>query len=554
MTIENIISNGATIEREVAVSEIAGKSNSQIALKLIDEQLALFAESGDTNRVKAAIAWLDTCEPVERDIAERRIAKASGLTLAAVREQARVMAPDALPLDRPPAAKPKSGVPAAGIHLTEQGNGERFVRAFGGGFRWCDPWGKWLSWDGRRWCPDTTRAAEKAAMTLPQLIDKEAAGEEDRDRRAALRTWANKSERHGVVRAALEFAKPLLAVTPDQLDRDGWLLNCNNGAVHLRTGKLKPHNKSDLITKLAPVEYDEHAECPRWERFLCEIFGDDVTLIDFVGRLAGLCVTGDISEHVFPLLWGSGRNGKSVLVDTLLGMLGDYACKAPASLLVVQRNEEHPTEIAGLQGKRLVVGSETEEGARLRIQLIKELSGDSVLKGRFMRGDYFDFARTFKLLLVTNHRPRIRDDSDAAWARVRLIPFTAKFIEGSEHPPDKGLLDKLKSEWPGILRWAVQGNLARLADGGLGAPDAVKAATLGYRVEEDPLGGFIGEVAVLDAEAWVPLGQLREAFEAACEPKWGRIVTERLKLMGCQSQSNRYNGKVVRGWAGIRLL
>jgi len=553
MTTETISSGGETITRAEVQTWRAGRSDGQIALDMIDEYLDEYAKTKDTGRLHAAIGLLDMCSPVERDIAERRIAQAGGITLAAVRAQAKEL--EGFPMDKPVPVKSKAAAPATGVHLTEQGNGERFVRAFGEVFRWCEPWGKWLSWDdGKRWCPDATRAAERAAMTLPQLIDKEAAGEEDRDRRAALRTWANRSERIGTVRASLEFAKPLLAVTPDQLDRDGWLLNVNNGTIDLRTGELKPHDKADLITKLAPVDYDPKALCQRWEGFLCEIFREHVSLIDYIGRFAGLCLTADVMEHILLIAWGAGRNGKSIFFDTLLGMLGDYACRAPGSLFTVQRNAEHPTEIAGLQGKRLVVGSETEQGAQLRIQLIKQLTGDAALTGRFMRGDYFDFQRTFKLVLVTNHRPRIRDDSIAAWERVKLVPFTVQFLDGGERPPDKHLLETLKSEWPGILAWAVKGNLARLAEGGLGAPDAVKAATATYRAEEDPLAGFLGEFVALDAEAWTPLAQLRESFEAASDLKWGRIVTERLKQMGCRSQSNRYNGKIARGWSGIRLL
>jgi len=441
----------------------------------------------------------------------------------------------------------------AGCHLTQQGTAERFVQVFGENFRWCEPWNSWLMWDGRRWARDAALHAQRTAMLLPQLITQEAADEQDSDRRKALRDWANACERISTIRGILEFTKPLLAVTPDNFDKETWVLNVQNGTVDLKTGELKPHNKDDLITKLAPVAYDPKALCPRWETFLAEIFNNNIPLIDFVGRLAGYWLTGDISEHIFPVFFGTGRNGKSVFLDTILGFMGDYGCKAPASLLTVRHSEEHPTELAKLHGMRFVVGSETEQGAHLRIQLVKEMTGDSTLTGRYMRTDYFDFPRTFKLLLVTNHRPHIRDDSAAAWERVKLMPFTVQFLEGTERPPDKHLLEKLKAEWPGILAWAVQGNLARL-ESGMPAPESVKAATAEYRADEDPLAGFLGEVAALDPEAWTPVAQLKEAFEGASELRWGRLVTDRLKTMECKSQANRVAGKVVRGWYGIKLL
>jgi len=444
----------------------------------------------------------------------------------------------------------------AKFHLTEKGNSERFVTVFGSNFHWVDPWGKWQAWDGKRWVVDARCAVQGAAKTMPQLIDRavsEVVDENESDRRQEIRRWANKSERMSVVCGSLEFAKSALAVTPDQFDRDNWLLNVNNGTIDLRTGELKPHDRTDLITRLAPVDYDKDALCPRWEQFLCEIFKNDFPLIEYIGQLAGYWLTGDITEHVFPVLWGQGRNGKSVFVDTLLGILGDYACPAPAGLLTVQRNQEHPTEIAGLQGKRLVVGSETEQGARLRVQLMKSMTGESMLRARLMRGDYFDFPRTFKLVLMTNHKPRVPDNSVAAWERMKLIPFTVQFLEGTPTPPDKHLLETLKSEWPGILAFTVRNNLARLKDEGKPAPDVVKAATAEYRKNEDALAGFLGDAVVLSPEAWTPVAQLKEAFESDGEGRWGRSVTDRLKELGCCTQSRRYGDKVLRGWKGIGL-
>ena len=441
-----------------------------------------------------------------------------------------------------------------GLHLTEQGNSERFVAAFGVNFRWVDPWGKWLAWDGIRWCPDATRTVEKAAMNLPEIIRKEITKSMTAEQAEAFEKWATSSERVSMMRACLEFAKSMLAVTPDQLDKDNWLLNCNNGTLDLRTGKLKPHDKADLITKLAPVDYDEHALCPRWERFLCEVFNNDAGLIDYIWRLLGLCLTGDDTEHIFPIFWGDGRNGKGTLIETQCGIMGDYGFKGPETLLMEVHNKQHPCEIASLAGRRLVYCCETREGETLNISRVKEFTGDSVLTARKLYCEDFTFPRTFKLLLLTNPKPRIHDPSAAAWERVQLVPFTVQFIKGTTTPPDKQLLEKLKAEWPGILAWAVRGNLARLNDGGLHVPDAVKIATAEYRKDEDVLAGFIGEIAQLDASAWTPMADLKAAFEQASELKWGRTVTDRLRKIGCTSKACRHEGKRVRGWTGIRLM
>jgi len=549
---ETILSNGLLVEREAPESEFAGLTNSEMALKYIKKLLA-DAERGDSSKARAAIGWLTVCEPVERALAEREISKATGITLAAVREQLKTELPAAEDMHKKRAKAPAEAPSPRGVHLSEQGNGERFAQAFGDRFRWSAPWDKWLAWDGRRWAIDAVLDAERAGLELPKLIGREAEEEVDEARRKALRRWASSTERRAVIRASLELAKPLLAVTPEQLDTNGWLLNVRNGTLDLQTGELKPHDRADLITKLAPVDYHRDAVCPRWEQFLLEVFADDLGLIGFVQRFIGMSLTADVSEHIFPVLWGAGRNGKSVLVDTILGILGDYACPAPPSLLTVRHNEEHPTEIAGLRSMRLVIGSESEQGARLRVQLVKSMTGDAVLRGRLMYHDYFNFLRTFKLALVTNHRPRIADDSDAAWERVKLVPFTAQFKEGTARPPDKHLLEKLKAEWSGILAWAVEGNLARLRNGGLTAPKTMTAATASVRRDEGLLAGFLGDAVVLDPEAWTPVAQLREALEQAGDLKWGRMVTERLKEVGCHSEARRVEGKLTRGWSGIGL-
>jgi len=216
-----------------------------------------------------------------------------------------------------------------------------------------------------------------------------------------------------------------------------------------------------MITRLAAVDYNPDARCPRWMHFLDEVFAGDAELIAFVQRFLGYCLSADTSEHVLPIFWGSGGNGKSSLIDTILYIVGDYGCKAPESLFTARMQKEHPVEVATLQGRRLAVGSETEGNARLRISKLKELTGDQFLEGRMMYGNPFTFERTAKLVLLTNHKPHIPDDTDAAWRRLRLVPFTVQF---SDRPgckaPDKALPEKLREESTGILTRLVDGFVA----------------------------------------------------------------------------------------------
>jgi putative DNA primase/helicase len=289
--------------------------------------------------------------------------------------------------------------------------------------------------------------------------------------------------------AILTLAKtePGISVTSDELDRSDFLLNCANGTLDLRTGKLGQFNRADMLTKMIGTPYDPAAKAPLWMQFLDRIMAQDAELIEYLQRVAGLMLTGDISVQELWILYGNGANGKSVFVDTLLELLGEYAGVAPDSLLIARSHAEHPTELADLKGKRLVVASETEEGGKLRLQLVKKLTGDGVLKARFMRQDFFEFRRTHKTILVTNNRPRISESTEAVWRRIRLIPFNV--VIPSEERDDK-LLSKLRKELPGILARAVQGCVAWQLTG-MRPPAKVLLATDEYRAEADPLGDYI---------------------------------------------------------------
>ena len=343
---------------------------------------------------------------------------------------------------------------------SDMGNADRLVYYHGDKLRYCAPWGKWLIWDGNRWRPDdSTRILHYAKQTALRLWDKcKAIGETSIGKCNDLTKWAAKSQQRDRLSAMADLARCEVAVTPEQLDTDPWLLNCLNGTIDLRTGRLRPHRQTDMISKLAPVRYDDQAECPRWTAFLDRIMDGSDNLIGYLQRIAGLCLTADIREQILPIFYGTGANGKSVFLDTLLGIMGDYGIEAAPGLLILKQGySEHPTEIADLAGRRLVVGWETEEGQHLRIQLIKRLTGNAKIKARYMRQDYFEFDRTFKVILCTNNKPSVQEQTVAVWRRLRLIPFNVTIPENEQ---DKSLLHKLKCEWSGILRWAVQGCLA----------------------------------------------------------------------------------------------
>jgi putative DNA primase/helicase len=391
--------------------------------------------------------------------------------------------------------------PALPPHMTDQGNASRMVAAFGASFRHCHPWDKSLVWDGKRWRLDDTAEVERFAKETVRCMYAEGAAAVDEATRKALVTHALRSESAGRLAAMIRLARsePGISVLPQELDRDPWLLNCPNGCLDLRTGRLRQHDRKDLVTKLSPTPFEAKAVCPTWERFLLDVFAGDAELVGYVQRLAGYALTGDVREQKLPVFWGAGGNGKTTLINAILEVIGDnYGMSAPADFLLAKHGEQHPTGLADLLGKRLVVTSETGKGRRLNEALVKSLTGGDRIRARRMREDYWEFAPSHKVLLVTNNRPEVRGTDHGIWRRVQLVPFTVTFPEGRQ---DKDLPARLRGEAAGILAWMVRGALEWKA-AGLRPPASVLAATADFRSEEDAIGAFLAEACRTGSESF----------------------------------------------------
>jgi len=440
------------------------------------------------------------------------------------------------------------------IHETDLGNALRLVRLHGKDLHYCHPWGKWLVWDGRRWAKDATAEVVRRAKDTIRRIYAEASSEPDEERRKALAKHALKSESEARIRAMLALAEsePGVPVLPEDLDRDPWLLNCQNGTLDLRTGELRPHRREDLITRIIPVPYDPDASCPQWEAFLNRIMDGNQNLIRFIQRAVGYSLTGDVSEQVFFMCYGTGANGKTVFLRTLLALLGEYGKPVDPELLMAHTGEVHPTIRADLMGARLAVAIETEEGRRLNETIVKWLTGGDKLKARFMRQDFFEFEPTHKIWLATNHKPVIRGTDYAIWRRIRLIPFNVTIPVEEQ---DTRLPEKLREELAGILAWAVQGCLEWQRNG-LGVPEEVKRATEGYRAEMDILAAFIADCCIIDKRAKVKASDLYKAYVEWCEENGERELSQRafgmrLTERGFERQRSTRGTHL---WLGIGLV
>ena len=362
----------------------------------------------------------------------------------------------------------------------------------------------------------------------------------------------NTSKLDALVRLAR--TSPKLAISHQELDADPWALNVDNGTLDLRAGRLRPHRREDLITKLAPVAFDLGAACPTWNGFLDRAMGGDAELVDFLQRMSGYALTGDVGEHVLAFCFGGGANGKSTFLSTIHAMLGDYASPAPRGLLFRSRGERHPTELASLHGRRFVTCSEIEDGQAFDEALVKDLTGGDAIECRRMREDFWAFQPTHKLFIAGNHKPTVRGDDEGIWRRMRLVPWVVTIPEAER---DTLLPQKLRAELPGILAWAVRGCLAWQAKG-LGAPASVRAATDAYRQESDALGEYLRLTVVFEAGATIARKELRESYEAFChecgaEPFGAKRFAARLRERSVSDATVRRGARVLDGWKGVRL-
>jgi putative DNA primase/helicase len=491
------------------------------------------------NRAAYAVGQLVAGGELDRKFAGQRIVEA-GVTAGLSQEEALRTTKSGFfkglrrPRSAPPrkkAEKKEKPVPQPRpIENTDLGNARRLAGCHGHELRHCAALG-WFTWDGRRWKKDETGAAMRFAKDTAELIwdEVKAAKKDDQE---AMADWALVSQSASRLDAMLRLAasEERVAVAADVFDSDPWLLNVENGIVDLRTGALTRHDPARHITKLAPVAYDEKAECPRFLRFLADVFEGNAELIRFVQKALGYALTGDVSFQVLFFLHGEGSNGKSTLITVVLHVLGDYAAPAAPDILLSRHGERHPTEIADLFGKRLVTCVEVGKGRSFNEALLKWLTGGDRLKARMMRMDFFEFAPTHKIFICANNKPRVRETDHAFWRRMRLVPFNVKFVDravgatGEPGPGEKDpfLVEKLKAEAPGILRWMVEGCLALRAEG-LAPPKDVEAATEAYRKGEDVLGAFVDECCVLRPDARVLKGALHDAYLA-----WAKTAGEGL--------------------------
>lgn len=384
--------------------------------------------------------------------------------------------------------------------------------------RYCDLWGKWLEWDDFKWKPDSTLLAFHYSRMIAAKLNT-----------AGGKTPAKASFARGVeflARTSRHFA-----TIPDLWDRNNWLLNTPERTIDLESGESWEHRQADHITKCTRVS---PADGPKreFDIFMQEITLGDEALARYLQISLGACLSGAIKEH-WLLFWiGKGRNGKNTLGDLIMWIMGDYASAIPTSTLMSQKHQTHPTDVASLRGLRLACASEVSEGSYWDEAKLQELTGDSVLKARFMRQDTFNFLRTHKFLIYGRHRPLLKVVDPGMQGRMHMVPFKASFL-GRE---DLDMPAKLRAEAPQILQWLIDGHQSWLEDGKLHKCSAVQKETDDYFSSQSTPELWIHERCITDTLAACQAGILYGNFSdwkksrgegVPNQTRWGEWMIQR---------------------------
>jgi putative DNA primase/helicase len=386
--------------------------------------------------------------------------------------------------------------------------------------------GKWYVWEvieggpesddktyGARWKED-----EALAMQYMQGFLHRMAMECGDDREA--KQIRSEHKRREVQFAAGRLA-PMLVNTEDYWDTDPMLLNTPKGTVDLRTGKMRKARREDYCTKMTAVAPDSKQSIAQFHKFKDKIL--DKERLAYLQRAGGYMLTGKTGAHAFFFFYGTGRNGKSVTVDLLTGIMGDYAKTAPMTTFMSTHNPEHTTDLARLRGARLVAASEINEGERWNEARLASMTGGDRIAARFMRQDFFEYKPQYKLIISGNHKPQFRNVGPAMRDRIQLVPFEVYI------PPEKRIKDldeKLREwgEWPGILQWFIEGCLAYLKQD-LTPPEVVTEATRNYMDDQDILMRWKKDRTVDDPNGKVPPKPLYDDYLI-----WSQQAGEHLKL------------------------
>ena len=401
--------------------------------------------------------------------------------------------------------------------LSDHGNAQRLIAFAGQNLRYCTPMDKWLLWDGRRWKIDTLDEIRKLTQNMFVEFVMQAMAAKSK----VLLGFAGHCLNSRLISAAIREAQPLLAVAPDALDTDPWLLNFLNGTLNLRGFELLQHSREYLITKLVAHDYNPKAEAPQFTAFLDRLLG---SLTCYVQKALGYSVTGMSNEKCVFLCLGKTNSGKTTLLSLIRDLFNEYATLIMIDSLMRKSDDNNSrADLADLRGVRFAATSETEEGQRLRESNLKRIvQGQGRIKSVRKYEHPIEFPETHKLWIDANHLPVVHGSDDAIWSRLVPIPFDRP-LEESEI--DRELPAKLRLEAEGIIAWILEGTSLWQRDG-LGKPPQIEAARGSWREAMDRLAAFRQACCIEAPEMSIQARPLYVAYRKWSEEAGEKPLTE----------------------------
>jgi putative DNA primase/helicase len=459
----------------------------------------MFRESGLMRDKWDVIHFRDTNETY----GERTIATAISSTSTTILDNKEQFAEFSFDFHTGDAAEVVEDKPKKKFRLTELGNAERIAYEYGHVIKYVSDMG-WLIWDGKRWKIDNKKEIERITAKVLRSLYK---SEDEMETK-----WARMCERRNIRMNSIKDLMPLVPGEREEFDRHKYLFNVENGIVDLKTGKLQSHDRDLSLTKITNIAFDENAKCPEWMNFLDQIFQGDKELVEYMQRLIGYSLTGEITEQIMVFLIGGGSNGKSTFINTIKDLMGEYGKQAKSDTFIKKKETGANNDIARLVGSRFVSAIESEDGEQLSEAFVKQITGGEPVLARFLRQEYFEFIPEFKVFFTTNHKPVVKGTDEGIWRRIRLIPFN---LQLPKEKRDKKLPEKLSLELPGILNWAIEGCL-KWQKSGLSDPTSVMKATNDYKEDMDILGPFLFERCYRQEGVRIEAKELYEVYSNWC--------------------------------------
>lgn len=440
------------------------------------------------------------------------------------------------------------------------GMADRLSHYSSGRCLWLFDTGSWAVYSQSEWKLQNELAERQMREVTENMIEWEAEFYSDEvpegakeSPREQFAKWARSRRTVKSVKSSLEMSKSKKGITQsiNDFDADPMLFQVGNGVIDLRTIEVSPKSQSLKILKGTDVMYDPAATCPMWLAHLKRVLPNPEDQ-EFLQRWVGYCLTGLQTEQRFAIHFGPPGTGKSVFLDVMGHLFGNYHVSANADVLHDTASEQHMTGLASLAGSRFIQASESKKGRKLNSATVNMLTSQEKVTARFMRQDEFNFSPTGKINYVTNHKPKI-DPTAGTWRRMILVGWN-EIISESEKRKDLGQLI-IENELSGVLNWALQGCLEWQKRKSLDVPMHMELEKDEYKAEEDVLGAFIADSCIIDADARTTTDDLFIAYRRWREINGFMLNGTKITLAKDLKEAGwkPYRTSSERGFEGLRV-